>query len=186
MLDKDKIIKKVEAILFVSGEPVETSVLSEALLIEEEDLKEIIEEYALKLIEEERGIKIVRLDNKFQMTTNEKYFNDIEKIYKNKALPKLSESVLETLAIISFKQPITKAEVNKIRGVSSDYNINRLLEYNIVREVGRSDTPGRPILFGTTDDFLKFYGISSISEFTESNQLNLETYVIENDIELES
>ncbi len=180
---KDQIIKIVEAILFVSGEPVDITTLSEVLLVEEYKLRDIIEEYSQSLIDDNRGFKIIRLENRYQMTTNEKYFNYIEKIYKKKALPKLTESALETLAIVSFKQPISKNDISKIRGVNSDYNINKLLEYNIICEVGRADTPGRPILFGTTDEFLKYYGISSVSEFAEVNQLNLEDIELDEDDE---
>ncbi len=112
MYNKQKIIKKVEAILFVAGEPVELNMLSETLLINAIDLRQIIEEYAKELENDERGIKIIRLDCRFQMTTNENYFNEVEKIYKKKSLPKLSESALETLAIVSFKQPISKNEIS--------------------------------------------------------------------------
>ncbi len=182
MHNDNEIIKIIEAILFVSGEPVEIKTLSDTLLMNEDDLKEMVLEYSKELENNERGIKIVKLENRFQMTTNEKYFEYIEKIYKKKSLPKLSESALETLAIVSFKQPISKSEVAKIRGVNSDYNINKLLEFNIICEVGRADTPGRPILFGTTDDFLKYYGISSVSEFAEVNQIQLEEYIAESEL----
>ncbi len=172
-----EILKIVEAILFVAGEPVEINVISEALLIEEGDIRDAIDKYGKMLDADERGVKITRLDNRLQLVTNEKYFGYIEKIFKKKALPKLSESMLETLAIISFKQPITKGDISKIRGVNSDYNINKLIEYNIVSEVGRSDAPGRPILFGTTDEFLKYYGISSIDEFRAENQITLDNFM---------
>ncbi len=181
MYRDNELIKIVEAILFVSGEPVEIKTLSDTLLINEDDLKELIDNYSNHLLEINSGIKIVRLENRYQMTTNEKYFEYVEKIYKKKALPKLAESALETLAIISFKQPISKSEVSKIRGVNSDYNINKLLEFNVIMELGRADTPGRPILFGTTDDFLKYYGISSVSEFAQTNQIKLEDYINEED-----
>lgn len=171
MLNEDEIIKIVESILFVSGEPVEISDLAEILLINHDELQSIIEKYAKTLINNDRGIKIVRLENRFQMTTNEKYFQYIEKIFKKKGVPKLSESVLETLSIICFKQPITKSEISKIRGVNSDYNVNKLIEFNMVCEIGRADTVGRPILLGTTDEFLKYYGISSVQEFKHQNGL---------------
>ncbi len=175
----DEIIKIVEAILFVSGEPIDILTLSEVLLVDEQLLKDVMEKYIEKIDADNRGIKIIRLQNRYQMTTNEKYFNYVEKIYKKKALPKLTESALETLAIVAFKQPISKNDISRIRGVNSDYNINKLLEYNIICEVGRADTPGRPLLFGTTDEFLKYYGIASVEEFAEVNQLKIE------DIELD-
>lgn len=184
MLNNSEVMKIVEAILFVAGEPLEISILSDTLLIDIDTLTDIIDNYAKKLLADDRGIKIVRLENRIQLTTNEKYFEYIEKIFKKKALPKLSESVLETLAIISFKQPITKSDISKIRGVNSDYNINKLVEFNIICEVGRSDTPGRPILFGTTDEFLKYYGITSIDEFRTENQLRLDSFMNEIEDEL--
>lgn len=184
-MDNSEIMKIIEAILFVSGEPIEISIIAEVLLVNEIDLKNIVDEYAKKMLEDYRGIKIVRLDNRLQLATNEKYFSYIEKLFSKKALPKLTESVLETLAIVSFKQPISKSDIAKIRGVNSDYNINKLVEYNIICEVGRSDSPGRPILFGTTDDFLKYYGITSIDEFRIENQLTLDNFMEETDENLE-
>lgn len=173
---KDEIAKKVEAILFVSGEPVNIKSMAEVLLIEEQDLALIIDEYAKELENDERGIKIIRLEDCYQMTSNQKYFEVIEKLFKKKTIPKLSEAVLETLAIICYNQPVTKSEITAIRGVNSDSSINRLLEYNIICEKGRALTPGRPILFGTTNEFLKYYGISSVSEFKNATELNLENF----------
>ncbi len=175
----DEIVKRIEAILFVAGESVELKTISEALEVDETVLKVIIDEYAQKLVDDERGFKIVRLEDKYQMTTNEKYFEYVEKIYKKRTNPTLSESVLETLAIVFFKQPITKSDIASIRGVNSDYNVNKLLECNIIRELGRSDLPGRPILFGTTDEFLKYYGISSIEEFIENNRQSFDVVLDE-------
>lgn len=174
MFSEDEIIRRVEAILFVAGEPVEMSILADTLLINIDDLKDIMEKYAKTLLDDNRGIKIVRLENRLQMTTNEMYFDCIESIFNKKAMPKLSESALETLAIISFKQPITKSEIARIRGVNPDYNVNRLMEFNMVCEVGRADTPGRPILLGTTDEFLRYYGINSVNEFVYQSQMKLD------------
>lgn len=177
MFNEDEIVKRVEAILFVAGEPIEMAVLADTLLVNIDDFKIIMEKYAKSLLDNDRGIKIVRLENRLQMITNEKYFDVIEKIFKKKAIPKLSESALETLAIISFRQPISKSEISRIRGVNSDYNVNRLMEFNIVCEVGRADTPGRPILLGTTDEFLKYYGINSVDEFRYQSQLKLDELI---------
>lgn len=177
MFNEDEIVKRVEAILFVAGEPIEMAVLADTLLVNIDDFKIIMEKYAKSLLDNDRGIKIVRLENRLQMITNEKYFDVIEKIFKKKAIPKLSESALETLAIISFRQPISKSEISRIRGVNSDYNVNRLMEFNIVCEVGRADTPGRPILLGTTDEFLKYYGINSVDEFIYQSQLKLDELI---------
>lgn len=173
---KDEIAKKVEGILFVSGEPVNIRSMADVLLIEEDELILIIDEYAKMLDADKRGIKIVRLEDCYQMTSNPLYFDVVEKLFKKKTIPKLSEAVLETLAIICYNQPVTKSEITAIRGVNSDSSINRLLEYNIICEKGRALTPGRPILFETTNEFLKYYGISSVSEFKNTTELNLENF----------
>lgn len=180
MLSEHELFNILESIFFVSGEPVNIHTLSDALLINDLDLKIIIENYSKKLEEENRGIKIVKLEDNYQMVSNPKYYSYIEKVFQKSATPALSEAMLETLAIICYKQPVTKADISSIRGINSDYNINKLLQYNIICEKGRADTLGRPILFGTTDEFLKYYGISSIEEFKEKTFINIE------DIELEA
>lgn len=171
-LSNEELIKALEAIFFVCAEPVSLKALSEALIINEDDLKIVIDDYAKSLLDNDRGIKIVRLEDSYQMTSNEKYFEYVEKLFQKKSFPKLSEALLETLAIICYKQPITKSEIASIRGVNSDYNINKLLELNIICEKGRSDSIGRPILLGTTNEFLKHYGINSIEEFKQDNPFN--------------
>lgn len=154
----------IEAILFSFGESVELTKIAQAIDMDKETtenyLKEMIEEY----IAEDRGVKIIELDNAYQMCTKEEYYDCLIKIKSNPKKYVLTDVLLETLSIIAYKQPITRVEVERIRGVSSDHAVNRLIEYNLVQELGRLDAPGRPLLFGTTEEFLRSFGVQSIDE----------------------
>lgn len=154
----------IEALLFVAGDPVEIEDISKVINESIFNTTIIIENLILELKQNNRGMHIIKLENSYQMCANPEYFSKISEIYKDKKKTKLTEAQVEVLAIIAYKQPITKVEINNIRGISSDYLVNKLLEYNLIEEKGRKDTIGKPILLGTTNEFLKFYGISSISE----------------------
>lgn len=154
----------VEALLFVSGEAVEIQDIMKATELNIIEANQLMENLICELNETKRGINILKLEDSYQMCANSEYFTNIEEVYKNNKRSKLTESQVEVLAIIAYKQPITKGEINDIRGINSDYLINKLLEYTLIEEKGRKDTVGKPILLGTTMEFLKFYGISSVSQ----------------------
>ncbi len=157
----------IEAILFSMGEAVPTKKIAEALEIEPEDTYSIIMNMKDKYDEDARGIKIIEIDNGFQMCTKEAYYDQVKKVnFKLKEFI-LTDVLIETLAIIAYKQPITRAHIEAVRGVNSNHAVNRLVEYNLVHEIGRMDAPGKPILFGTTKDFLRGFGLQSVTELPE-------------------
>lgn len=151
----------VEAIIFSLGDPVEIPVIAGALECEVEDIDPVIEELIRDYEDEKRGISLIRLENSLQFVTKKEYYEPLIRIAANPKKPALSEVMMETLAIIAYRQPVTRSEIEKIRGVSSDHALNRLVEYGLAKEVGRLDAPGRPILFGTTDEFLRRFGMDS-------------------------
>jgi len=153
----------LEAMLFASGEAVEVSALARAIGITVNDadayIKDLIEDYGGK-----RGAEIIRLGSKCQMRTNPAFYGPVNALMRIPEKKTLTQVLLETLAIIAYKQPVTKAAIEEIRGLSADHAVNRLVELDLVRECGRLDAPGRPILFETTDEFMKRFGIASLDE----------------------
>ena len=158
-MDKNKAI--IEGILFVKGEPVEIEDLAKVLELPNESIESLCMELAGEYLRDERGIRIIRLENAYQMCTDK---NVYEALIKYVTVPKrreLTDVMLETLAIIAYKQPVTKIEIENIRGVSSDHAVNRLIEYGLIEEAGRRKAPGRPRTFKTTDEFLRRFSIES-------------------------
>jgi segregation and condensation protein B len=154
----------IECLLFVSREPVSIKNLSQILKIGVEDILALVRELQQEYRDQERGIQIQKIAHGFQMSTRPEFALYIEQFYKPQTSYGLSRAALETLAIIAYKQPITRAEVEAIRGVKIDSSLGTLVEKNLVREVGRKDGPGRPMLFGTTPAFLKYFGLNSVEE----------------------
>ncbi len=164
----------IEAILFVSGEAVSAKKLAFALEQNESTTKSIIRNLMLKYDKAERGLKIIEINNAYQMCTKAEYFEYIRKLYTTQQKQILSQTLLETLAIVAYKQPITKSQIEEIRGVSADHAINKLVERNLVKEVGRSDAPGKPILFGTTEEFLRYFGFTSADGLPKIEDIHIE------------
>lgn len=157
----------IEAILFSMGEMVPTKKIAEAMEIDEEDTYNVIRNMMDKYDEIERGIRIIEIDNGFQMCTKEAYYDQVKKVnYKLKEFI-LTDVLIETLAIIAYKQPLTRAHIEAVRGVNCNHAVNRLVEYNLVCEVGRMEAPGKPILFGTTKDFLRGFGLQNVDELPQ-------------------
>ena len=151
----------IEALLFTSGEAVSLSRIAEAIGLDIPAARLLLTSLNDKYISENRGIRIVDFEDKFQMATNPEMFCYVEKLIKSRPKKILSQTLLETLAIVAYKQPVTKAMVEEIRGVNADHSINRLMEFGLIEERGRQNAPGRPILFGTSDEFLKYFGLQS-------------------------
>ena len=126
--------------------------------------KELIDEMRNEWEEQKRGVTITELDGAYQMCTRPEIYEYLIKIAKQPKRRVLTDVLLETLSIIAYKQPVTKMEIEKIRGVSSDHAVNKLVEYHLVCELGRLDAPGRPLLFGTTEEFLRSFGVHSIDD----------------------
>lgn len=169
----------LEAILFTMGESVEVERLASVI---EEDKKttrqlllELKEEYEAK----EGGITLMELEDSFQMCTRAEMYEYLIKIAKTPRKYVLTDTLLETLSIVAYKQPITRAEIEKIRGVSCDHAVNRLVEFGLIGEVGRMDAPGRPLLFGTTEEFLRSFGVKSLEELPELSAVQIEEFKIQ-------
>ncbi len=159
-----KLEAAIEAILFAMGEPVSVEQLAAALEHDVETTRKLLHHLMDQYDKEERGIRIIELEDSYQLCTKNEYYEVLSRIVN---LPKkhiLTDVQLETLSIIAYKQPITRAEIEAIRGVSCVHAINRLLEYHLIEEVGRLEALGRPILFGTTEDFLRSFGVTSTDE----------------------
>lgn len=151
----------IEAVLFTMGNSVEVRQLAAAIGQDEETARNAVVRLKNRYEREPRGMKIIELENSFQMCTRPEYYEHLIRVAATPKKQVLTDVALETLSIIAYKQPVTKLEIEKIRGVKSDHAVNRLVEYNLVYEVGRLDAPGRPALFATTEEFLRRFGIGS-------------------------
>ena len=161
----------IESILFISGEAVPLSKIAYALEQDLKTTKSIIIDLIEKFEKEKRGLQIIEINNSYQMCTNPKYFETIRKLYSTTQKQVLSQTLLETLAIIAYKQPITKMQIEEIRGVSAEHAVNKLIERKLICEVGRLDMPGKPILFGTSEDFLRYFGFNSLDKLPKMNDI---------------
>lgn len=160
----DYLTSALEAILFSVGESVSVDRLASALEMDKKQLIKQLETVVYNYNSSDRGIKIIDLDGSLQLCTRNEYYGVLAKIVNTPKKLSLTDVVLETLSIIAYKQPITRPEIEAIRGVSCVHAINKLIEYNLVQEVGRLDAPGRPIMFGTTEEFLRCFGVSSTND----------------------
>ncbi|MBQ1193201.1 MAG: SMC-Scp complex subunit ScpB [Lachnospiraceae bacterium] len=175
-MDKKKAMSIIEAVLFAMGDSVEASKLVHVLEISEKEIREIIKEMNSKYKKAERGIYILELGDSFQLCTKPDLYEYLIKVAKAPRKYVMSDTLLETLSIIAYKQPVTKLEVEKIRGVSSDHAVNRLLEFNLIQELGRLDAPGRPLLFGTTEEFLRTFGVKTLGDLPRINPEQMEDF----------
>lgn len=163
-MDIDQLQRAIEAILFASGERMELSRLAAVLETEEDRVEQAVEDLAGQLAYHRRGIRIVCLDRGYQMVSSGELADYVTKALETRKPPKLSSSQLETLTIIAYYQPATKAMVEQLRGVDSAYSVAALLNKKLIREAGRLNVPGRPIQYCTTPDFLRTFGIRSLEE----------------------
>ncbi len=159
----------VESVLFTMGQSVEIRQLAAALESDEETAIQAVERLKEKYDKRKAGMQIVRLDDSYQMCSRVDYYENLIRVAATPKKQVLSDVVMETLAIIAYKQPVTKADIEKIRGVKSDHAVNRLVEYDLVYEAGRLDAPGRPALFATTEEFLRRFGVGSTEQLPEMN-----------------
>ncbi|HIR96996.1 MAG TPA: SMC-Scp complex subunit ScpB [Candidatus Merdisoma faecalis] len=174
----------VEAILFAAGGSVETTRLASALELDSGEMRDILRRMELRYEEEDRGIRLLELEDAWQLCTKREHYGELIRIVKQPRKYTLTEVLLETLSIVAYKQPVTKLEIEKIRGVKSDHAVNKLVEYGLIEEVGRLDAPGRPILFGTTEEFLRSFGVSSVEELPKASPEQMEDFKEEAEEEL--
>lgn len=154
----------LEAVLFSLGEAVEIDRLAEALEVREDEIREAFLSLQKKYADENRGLKLIEIENSVQMCSNPDYYECIKRVTQIKKQSGLSSAALETLSIIAYNQPVTKGTIEFIRGVDCTYSVTRLLERGFIDELGRAETPGRPILYGTTMEFLRCFGLKSLEE----------------------
>ena len=179
MNSRDKNKAAIEAILFAMGKSVEFQTIAKALEIEQEEVRSLVAEMSEEYRNENRGIQIIILEDACQLCTKKDFYEYLIRIAMHPKKVTLTEVMLETLSIIAYKQPITKAEIEKIRGVKSDHAVNKLIEYELVMELGRLDAPGRPILFGTTEEFLRSFGVENIGELPDLDPVKIADFKAE-------
>lgn len=174
----------IEAILFSMGEAVEIEKLCSALETDKKTVRECLEQMQEDYENEERGLKLIEIDGTFQLCTKEFAYEYLIRIVSIPKSYRLTDVQLETLSIIAYKQPITKIEIEKIRGVQSDHAVNRLIDAGLVEEKGRLATPGRPIILGTTDEFLRRFGLSKTDDLPDIEAERIETFKLEAEQEI--
>ncbi|MDD6735206.1 MAG: SMC-Scp complex subunit ScpB [Clostridiales bacterium] len=166
-MNKDKIPYAIEGILFAAGEPVKTAKLAAVLEISMEAVEEAVRLLRYDYDTQERGFMIIDIDEGFQICSRPEYYNYIQAILGEQRRQALSNAAMEALAIIAYRQPITRAQIEYIRGVNSDSAVNRLVERGLIEESGRLDAPGRPVLYKTTQNFLRCFGLSTPKDLPE-------------------
>ena len=176
-MDRDNLISALESILFAAGEAVKKKDLMKILNISERNLESIIAIYSKELDHKNRGIKLLLLENKIQLATKDCHAHYLKELLGVNDRQSLSKGALESLSIIAFKQPVTRVEVDEIRGVNSDYVMGKLQEKGLIKALGRMDAPGRPKLYGTTDDFLIQFGFTSLQAMKEEHKLPEDIWV---------
>lgn len=175
-MERQKAEAILEAILFTMGDSVEINRLASVLEMTNKEVKEILLGMQEKYAAEERGIALLWLEDSVQLSTKADMYEYLIKIAKTPRKMTLTDTVLETLSIIAYKQPVTRLEIERIRGVSCDHAVNKLLEYDLITELGRLDAPGRPLLFGTTEQFLRCFGVKSLDELPELSTMQVEEF----------
>jgi segregation and condensation protein B len=175
-MNEKKMMAVIEAILFAMGDSVEVSRISSVLEITGKQVLDVIAKMNDKYKKDDRGIYIVELENAVQLCTKPSLYDYLIRIAKTPKKLSLSDTLLETLSIIAYKQPVTRMEIEKIRGVSCEHAINRLVEFKLVQELGRMDAPGRPLLFGTTEEFLRTFGVKSLGELPIADAEQIEDF----------
>lgn len=178
--DRKRYISIIESLLFASGDPMKAKDIASILECSESYTKEILEELRIEYNKEERGIKLVCINKMYQLVTKPENSDYIQKILKTNSRQSLSQAAIESLAIIAYKQPITRVEIDEIRGVKSESAIQRLLERNLIKEWGRKEVIGRPILYGTTDEFLRQFQLENLKELPTIDELSEKEIALEN------
>ena len=178
-MEQTELQRIIEAILFAAGERVEISRLAAVLEVDEDEIISAVNKLMDELSFNRRGIRILRLENGYQMVSSGEMADYITRALETRKPPRLSSSQLETLTIVAYYQPATKAMVEQIRGVHSSYSVGALLNKNLIEEAGRLNVPGRPILYRTTPDFLRTFGISSLEELPPIEKVDFSEPIVE-------
>lgn len=177
--DLKRLEAAVEAILFAMGESVEKEAIAQAIGQDAATVEKIVKSLMERYKRDECGVQIIELEGAYQMCTKKQCYEYLINIAIQPKKAALTDVMLETLSIIAYKQPVTKAEIEKIRGVKCGHAVNKLVEYDLVKEVGRLDAPGRPILFGTTEEFLRSFGLQALEDLPVLNPVQMEDFKAE-------
>jgi len=169
-MDFSKETALVEAVLFLESEPLSAKMISNKSQLSEEVVEQCLEKLKEKYTSEDSGVELVMITGGWCLSPKKEYWEVLKELYGSKREGHLSKSAMETLAIIAYSQPITRAEIESIRGVGVDNMVRLLLERNLIKEVGKKEAPGRPTLFGTTKEFLKLFRLNSISELPKLDE----------------
>ena len=172
-MEQNDLQRALMAVLFAAGEPVAASRLAESLQVDESEIHRECEALISALSYHRSGIRIVKLEDAYQMCSSAEMAEYVTKTLETRKPPKLSPSQLETLTVIAYYQPATKAYVETIRGVDSAYSVSALLTKKLIRECGRLNVPGRPILYETTPDFLRVFGLESLADLPDLEKVDI-------------
>lgn len=172
-MNKEEIKSIVEAVLFAWSDPLSIKELSKVLEVDIKTLEEALKEMMDDFNYNKRGIQIIKMNEYYQLATKSEYYEYVQRLLEPKQNKGLTQAALETLAIVAYKQPITKAEIESIRGVKCDKAISTLLEKEIIEEKGRLEKTGRPILYGTNIVFLKTFGLKSLEDLPEISEFQV-------------
>lgn len=166
-MDDQELLGVVEAVLFASGEPLNVEDFAAALELPALQLQGALDRLASLYDYERRGLSLLRFGDKVQLATRRDYVDQVERVLSPVRKQTLSQAAMETLSYIAYRQPVTRGDIERVRGVKCDYTVSSLAAKGLIAEVGRRDTLGRPVLYGTTDLFLKHFGIQSLAELPE-------------------
>jgi segregation and condensation protein B len=180
-MEQIEIQRIVEAILFAAGERIEISRLAAVLEVDQEEIVTAVDALADEFAFNRRGVRILKLENGYQMVSSGEMADYVTKALETRKPPRLSASQLETLTIVAYYQPATKAMVEQIRGVDSSYSVGALLNKKLIEEAGRLNVPGRPILYKTTPDFLRTFGLRSLEELPAIEKVSLGEPIVDPD-----
>ena len=170
---------EIEAILFSLGESVDIAVIADAVGLSRAETEKVLKDMQQRYEAADRGIRLIRLEDRYQLSTKKELYPTLIKVVRQPQKTTLTDVLMETLSIVAYRQPVTRTEIEKIRGVKCDHAINKLVEYNLIQEVGRLDAPGRPILFGTSEDFLRHFGTDSVDDLPVMNPVKAEDFKAE-------
>jgi len=169
----------VEAVLYLESDPIDEGTISRISNLSIETVTGALENIKNRYADSDCGLELVRIGGGIMISAKREYWEPLKERYGKKSEGKISRAAMETLAIVAYMQPVTRPEIEKIRGVSADNMIRLLLEKGLVREAGKKDIPGRPVMYGTTKEFLKIFGLSSIAELPKLGESDVEKFELE-------
>ncbi|MCK8816572.1 SMC-Scp complex subunit ScpB [Natroniella sulfidigena] len=170
MLDQSEIKAAIEALLFMATEPLQIKEIKKVLTVDRAEIKESLEKIKLEYAQQDKGIELVKINRGYQLQTKAEYSSIIKDFHQPEVTKTLSQAALETLAIVAYKQPVTRAEVEDIRGVNVEKALKTLQKRGLIAEQGRKDVIGKPIIYGTTNQFLEYLGLESLDDLPEPKE----------------